>query len=200
MSASCLGDAGRVEVDGRATVRRLDALALRHLVEDRLRDDVARAERVGELLAVGVEQDGAVGARRLRDRVALHRLGPRAAVRVVLERVEVARLGAEAERDLRHLAGRARVVRRQLAALLGLAKAAAAGGQHDGARPRSRARRSWARQPAEVCSRSTSGDLGNVCALEPSTTLRSDFVMAWPVRSPTWSSRFRVAPPQRASR
>ena len=43
---------------------------------------------------VGVQEDGAVRARRLRDRVALHRLGPRAAVRVVLERVEVARLRA----------------------------------------------------------------------------------------------------------
>ena len=29
---------------------------------------------------------------------------------------------------------------------------------------------------------------------------RSAFVIAWPVRSPTWSNRFRDAPPQRASR
>ena len=78
-------------------------------------------------------EHGAVGARRLGDRVALHVRRPRAAVRVVLERVEVARLGAEAERDLRHLAGRVRVVRRELAALLGLGVAAAAGGEHDGA-------------------------------------------------------------------
>ena len=111
-------DPRRVEVDGGAAVLGLDALALLDLVEDRLADDVARAERVGELLAVGVQQDGAVGAGRLRDRVALHRLGPRAPVRVVLELVEVARLGAELERDPRHLAGRVRVVRRELAALL----------------------------------------------------------------------------------
>ena len=90
-----LGDPRRVEPDGGAAVRRLDALALLDLVEDRLRDLVARAERVGELLAVGVQEHGAVGARRLGDRVALHVLGPGAAVRVVLERVEVARLGAE---------------------------------------------------------------------------------------------------------
>ena len=102
------GDARRVEVDGGAAVGRLDALALRDLVDDRLADDVARAERVGELLAVGVQQHGAVRARRLGDRVALHRLRPRAAVRVVLERVEVARLGADVERDARHLAGRVR--------------------------------------------------------------------------------------------
>ena len=29
---------------------------------------------------------------------------------------------------------------------------------------------------------------------------RKAVVIAWPVRSPTWSSRLRVAPPQRASR
>ena len=95
---------------------------------------VARAERVGELLAVGVQQHGAVGARRLGDRVALHVRRPRAAVRVVLERVEVARLGAELERDLRHLAGRTRMVGRQLAALLRLPEAAPAGGEDDRAR------------------------------------------------------------------
>src|SRR5579859_1755228 len=127
-------DARRVEVDGGPSVGRLDALALLHLVEDRLADDVAGAERVGELLAVGVQQHGAVRARRLGDRVALHRLGPRAAVRVVLQRVEVARLRAEVERDLRHLAGRAGMVRRQLAALFRLAIAAAAGGEDDGGR------------------------------------------------------------------
>ena len=52
---------------------------------------------------------------------------------MVLERVEIACLGAEAERDLRHLAGRALVIRGQLAALFRLAVAAAAGRQHDGA-------------------------------------------------------------------
>ena len=128
-----LADARRVEVDRRAAVGRLDALALRDLVDDRLRDHVARAERVGELLAVGVQQHRAVGASRLGDRVALHVRGPRAAVRVVLERVEVARLGAERERDLGHLAGRAGMVRRELAALLGDSVAAPAGRENDGA-------------------------------------------------------------------
>ena len=51
-----LRDARRVEVDRRAAVGRLDAVALLDLVEDRLADDVARAERVGELLAVGVQR------------------------------------------------------------------------------------------------------------------------------------------------
>src|SRR5581483_9128420 len=64
-------------------------------------------------------------------RVALHVLRPRAPVRVVLERIEVARLGPELERDLRHLAGRAGMVRRELAALRGLGVAAAAGGEND---------------------------------------------------------------------
>ena len=100
-------------------------LPLLDLVEDRLRDRVARPERVRELLAVGVQQHGAVGARRLRDRVALHRRRPRAAVRVVLERVEIARLGARVERDARHLARRVRMVRRELAARLGLARSSA---------------------------------------------------------------------------
>ena len=132
----CVGlrDPRRIEVDGRAAILGLDALALRDLVEDRLADDVARAERVGELLAVGVQEDGAVGTRRLGDRVALHRLGPGAAVRVVLELVEVARLGAHLQRDPRHLAGRVRMVRRELAALLRHLEAAAAGGEDDGGR------------------------------------------------------------------
>ena len=94
ISASA-ADARRVEVDRGPSVGRLDALALLDLVEDRLRDRVARPERVGELLAVGVEEHGAVRARRLGDRVALHVRRPGAAVRVVLQRVEVARLGPE---------------------------------------------------------------------------------------------------------
>ena len=94
-----LGDPRRVEEDGRAAVGRLDALALGDLVDDRLRDDVARPERVRELLAVGVQEHRAVGARRLGDRVALHVRRPGAAVRVVLQRIEVARLCAELERD-----------------------------------------------------------------------------------------------------
>ena len=97
------------------------------LVHDRLRDLVAGAQGVRELRAVGVQEDGAVGTRGLGDGVALHVLGPGAAVRVVLERIEVAGLGAEVERDPRHLAGRAGVVGGELAALLGLAKAAAPG-------------------------------------------------------------------------
>ena len=52
---------------------------------------------------------------------------------MVLQRVEVARLGAEAERDLRHLAGRIRMVRRELATLSASRVAAAAGSEHDGA-------------------------------------------------------------------
>ena len=102
------------------------------LVEDRLRDDVARAERVGELARRrALSSTRTVRAGRLRDRVALHRRRPGAAVRVVLQRVEVAGLGAELERDPRHLAGRAGVVRRELAALLGLAVAAPARSEHD---------------------------------------------------------------------
>ncbi len=132
ISASSRRDPGRVEVDGGPAVLGLDAATRLDLVEDRLRDGVARAERVGELLAFGVQQDGAVGARRLRDGVALHVLWPGAAVRVVLERVEVAELGAERERDLRHLAGRAGMVGRELSSLLGLAVAASARGEDHG--------------------------------------------------------------------
>ena len=51
---------------------------------------------------------------------------------MVLERVEVARLGARLHRDPGHLARRVRVVRRELAARLGLREAAATGGEHDG--------------------------------------------------------------------
>src|SRR3954447_3927133 len=90
-------DARRVEVDGGTTVGRLDAFALRDLVHDRLADDVARAEGVGELFAVAVQQDSTVRARRLGNRVALHVLGPSATVRVVLQCVEVARFGAGVE-------------------------------------------------------------------------------------------------------
>src|SRR5207253_4331399 len=59
---------------------------------------------------------------------------PGAAVRVVLERVQVTRRRTEIERDLRHLAGRARMVGGQLAALLGLAVAAPARREDDGRR------------------------------------------------------------------
>jgi hypothetical protein len=124
-----LRDARRIEVDGGSSVGSVDALALRDLVDDRLRDDISRAKGVGELLTVGVQEHGAVRARRLRDAVALHRLRPGAAVRVVLERVEVACLDARGEGEARHLAGRAGMVRRELAPLLRLGEAAAAGGE-----------------------------------------------------------------------
>jgi hypothetical protein len=51
---------------------------------------------------------------------------------VVLERVEVARLGSQGQRELRHLAGRPRMVRRELASLLRLPEAAAARCENDG--------------------------------------------------------------------
>ncbi len=125
------GDPRRIEPDRRAAVRGQDALPLVDLVDDRLRDRIAGAERVRELLAVGVQEHRAVGAGRLRDRVALHRARPRAAVRVVLERVEIPRLGARVERDPRHLAGRVGMVRRKLAARLRLEVAAPARGEDD---------------------------------------------------------------------
>ena len=195
-----LGDARRVEVDRGAAVGRLDALALRDLVDDRLRDHVARAERVGELLAVGVQQHGAVGARRLGDRVALHRRRPGAAVRVVLERVEVARLGAEVERD-------ARSPRRSRRDGSSRARRAPARRGSSARRRRGRRspRRSRARRSARASrSRSARGLQSGACSNdvpEPAAhASRRPFVIAWPVRSPTWSRRLRDAPPQRASR
>ena len=190
-----LRDPRRVEVDRRPAVGRLDAAPCCDLVDDRLRDDVARAERVGELLALGVQQHGAVRPRRLRDRVALQVRGPRAAVRVVLERIEIARLGAEIERHPRHLAGRIRMVRRELAALLRLGEAAAPGASTTVpasivCSPQT------ARQPVAVGSRLCSGAFSNDVPEPPSQASRSPFVIAWPVRSPTWSSRFCEAPPQ----
>src|SRR5262249_12878351 len=51
-------DARRIEPDSWATVfRRYPATGL-DLVEDRLGDGVARPQRVGELLAIGVQQHG----------------------------------------------------------------------------------------------------------------------------------------------
>ena len=146
-SASCRGR----RRDGRRASRA--PCRLRDLVDDRLGDDVARPERVGELLAVGVQQDGAVGARRLGDRVALHVRRPGAAVRVVLERVEVARLGAELERDAGHLAGRVRVVGRELAARLEPRRSSARRRRERRCRPRSCARRRPRASRASVGSR-----------------------------------------------
>ena len=154
-------DTRRVEPDGGPAVLGQRPAAGLDLVEDRLRDHVARPERVGELLALGVQQHGAVGARRLGDRVALHRRRPGAAVRVVLERVEVARLGARVERDPRRLTGRVRMVRRELAARLGLREAAAARGEHD--RRRRRRRRG---RPASRRSRASLPSIGS-SSVEP---------------------------------
>src|SRR5213078_3504768 len=61
---------------------------------------------------------GAVRARCLGNRVPLHVGRPRAAVRMVLERVEVAQLRAEVSGHLRHFPGRPGMVRRQLTAFL----------------------------------------------------------------------------------
>ncbi len=127
-------DARRVEPDRRAAVLGHDPAPRLDLVEDRLRHGIARPERVRELLAVGIEQHGAVRARRLWNGVALHRGRPRTAVRVVLQRVEVACLRAGVHRDPRDLAGRVRMVRRELAARLGLGEAAPARRQHEGRR------------------------------------------------------------------
>ena len=185
-----LRDPGRVEVDGGAAVLRLDALALVHLVEDRLRDDVARAERVGELLAVRVQEHGAVGARRLRDRVALHRLRPRAAVRVVLERVEVARLGAEVERDrvtspvafgwFVESSPRSSASLKQRPPA---ARTTVAASTHVLAAVRAPAVLARLERRAAGCS-------GASCRRPPRTPRAGAFVIAWPVRSPTWSRRF----------
>ena len=90
---------------------------------------------------------------------------------------------------LRHLAGRARVVGRELAALLGLAVAAAACGEDDGRRLERLV--AAARAPAvlsglERLQRRPGKSLGG----RRSTASRSAVVIAWPVRSPTCSSRF----------
>ena len=50
---------------------------------------------------------------------------------MVLQRVEVARLGAQLDGDPGDLAGRPGMVGRELAALLGLAVAASSGGEDD---------------------------------------------------------------------
>ena len=112
----------------------VSAAPLLALAHDRRGHDVAAAELVDEALAAGVQQHGAVGARRLGDRVPLHRHRPEPAVRVVLQGIEVARLAARAERDVGHLAGRAGGVGRERAEPLGLGIAAPAGREHDRAR------------------------------------------------------------------
>jgi len=53
---------------------------------------------------------------------------------VVLQCVEVTRLGADRERELRHLAGCIRVIRREFTDQLGLRVAASAGCKHNGSR------------------------------------------------------------------
>ena len=110
---------------------------------------------------VGVQQHGAVGPRRLGDRVALHVLGPRAAVRVVLERVEVARLGAEVERDL---ASPRRSRRGGWSRARRAPARAGSSGRRRRARPwppRPRARRRARRQPCSAGSRLSSGLFGS---------------------------------------
>ena len=57
-----------------------------------------------------------------------------------------------------------------------------------------------ARQPAAVGSSAASAWFGKLVAPPASWASRSAFVIACPVRSPTWSSRLREAPPQRARR
>ena len=119
---------------------------------------------------------------------------------MVLERVEVARLGAEVERDPRHLAGRVRMVGRELAARLRLGVAAPAGAEDDRAGVDHVLAAHGAPARAAVGSRLRSGAFSNDVPEPLSHASRSPFVIAWPVRSPTWSSRFCDAPPQRASR
>ena len=46
----------------------------------------------------------------------------------------------------------------------------------------------------------TSGQFGSASPLDARNASRSAVVIAWPVRSPTWSRRSRLAPPQRARR
>ena len=113
-----------------------------------------------------VQQQRPVGPGRLGDRVALHPGRPQAAVRVVLQRVEVADLAARPERDLGHLAGRPHGVGRERPEPLGLGVAPPAGGQHDGAgvdlqRPVG-LRLSVARQPPAVGSSARSGAWSSV--------------------------------------
>src|SRR5436305_67309 len=57
-----------------------------------------------------------------------------------------------------------------------------------------------ARQPCSRSSSERSGLFASAVAVLASKASRSAFVIAWPVRSPTWSRRFRDAPPQRARR
>ena len=125
-----LRDSRRIEPDRRAAVRGHDTLSLVDLVDDGLRDSVTSAERVRELVAVGVQEHRAVRAGRLRDRVPLHRARPRAAVRVVLERVEITRFRAHLDCDPCDLAGRVGMVRRELATCLGLEVAATSRREH----------------------------------------------------------------------
>jgi hypothetical protein len=57
-----------------------------------------------------------------------------------------------------------------------------------------------AAQPFSSARSATSGEWLMSVALDPSRLSRSAVVIAWPVRSPTCSSRRVLAPPQRASR
>ena len=193
-------DARRVEVDGGTAVGSLDALALRDLVEDRLADDVARAERVGELLAVRVQRE----PRRTR----ASSPGSNSPPSSPAMRRRSGGTGARRGRAPPH-PRRARCAspRRSRWDDSSTARRAARPPRSSGRRRRGspssrrrRARRTRVCQPFSLRSRSWSGDFASTVTLLPSAASRSAAVIACPVRSPTWSSRFRVAPPQRASR
>ena len=193
-------DPRRVEVDGGAAVLGLDALAVLDLVEDRLADDVARAERVGELLA-----GRRSGARR---RTRASSPGSSSPASSPATRRRSGGTGARPGRAPRRR-GRARSASPRRSRSDGWSRARRApprpgssGRRRRGsrsprrarARRRSRASRSRpARAPTEGCS-------GNRVPPPASNASRSAFVIACPVRSPTWSSRLADAPPQRASR
>ena len=127
-----LGDARRVEVDGGPPVLGLHAPACAHLVEDRL----LTASR-GPSESVNSSPAALRGRRRTpassRESRPLH--GGQAPPFGWYCRASRSRASAPSPSgDAGHLAGRARVVRRQLPALLRLAVAAAAGGEDDGRR------------------------------------------------------------------
>ena len=127
-------DPGRIEPHRRPAVLGEDAPPGLDLVEDRLRHLVTRPQRVRELLAVGVQEHRPVRAGGLGNGVPLHGRRPGAAVRVVLERVEVTRLGTGVECDPGRLAGGVGMVGGELAARRGLGEAAPSGREDDGRR------------------------------------------------------------------
>ena len=127
-------DGAAVEQHGRPALRRRQPSPFLALAHDRGGHDIPPTEFVDEALAVRIEQQGAVGTRRLGNRVPLERRWPEAAVRVVLQRIQVAGLATRCQRDFGHLAGRPGGVRRERAEASGLREAAATRSEHD--RPR----------------------------------------------------------------